>query len=226
MSVWGGEWTCGIGCAVAGKPEGPFRDQGMMFRSNGIKVQNSIDPFFIEEEGRKYLFWGSFRGIYCAELSESGLALKPGAVPLRIAGTAYEGSYIHKKDGWYYFFASTGTCCEGANSTYTLVVGRSDSLFGPYVDKQGRPMMENHHEVFIHRNEHFAGTGHNSEIVTDDAGQDWILYHGYDLARPAGRMLFLDRVHWKDGWPGVEGDSPAVKATRPVFKQDRMSFQE
>lgn len=56
MSVWGGEWTCGIGCATADKPEGPFKDHGKMFRSNEINVQNSIDPFYIEEGGRKYLF--------------------------------------------------------------------------------------------------------------------------------------------------------------------------
>ena len=78
MSVWGGEWTCGIGCAVADRPEGPFKDCGMMFRSNGIKVQNSIDPFYIEEDGRKYLFWGSFRGIYAIELSKDGLTVKAG----------------------------------------------------------------------------------------------------------------------------------------------------
>ena len=48
MSVWGGELTCGIGCATADKPEGPFTDHGKMFRSNEINVQNSIDPFYIE----------------------------------------------------------------------------------------------------------------------------------------------------------------------------------
>ena len=52
MSVWGGEWTCGIGVAVSDKPEGPFTDLGKLFRSNEINVQNSIDPFYIEEEGK------------------------------------------------------------------------------------------------------------------------------------------------------------------------------
>lgn len=79
MSVWGGEWTCGIGAAVADKPEGPFTDQGMLFRSNGIGVQNSIDPFYIEDAGKKYLFWGSFRGIYAIELSDDGLSVKQDA---------------------------------------------------------------------------------------------------------------------------------------------------
>ncbi len=136
MSVWGGEWTCGIGCAVSDRPERPFKDCGMMFRSNGIKVQNSIDPFYIEDNGHKYLFWGSFRGIYAIELSEDGLSLKSGSSPVQIAGTAYEGTYIHKRGGYYYMFASIGSCCEGLKSTYTTVVGRSTSLFGPYLDKK------------------------------------------------------------------------------------------
>ena len=106
MSVWGGEWTCGIGCATADKPEGPFKDHGKMFRSNEINVQNSIDPFYIEEGGQKYLFWGSFRGIYAIELSDDGLSLKEGATPQKVAGTAYEGTYIHKKDGYCLLYTS------------------------------------------------------------------------------------------------------------------------
>src|SRR5690606_25577872 len=103
MSVWGGEWTCGIGAAVSDKPEGPFIDKGKLFRSNEINVQNSIDPFYIEEDGKKHLIWGSFRGIYAIELSADGLSVKEGAQKQKIAGTAFEGSYIHKKGGYYYF---------------------------------------------------------------------------------------------------------------------------
>ena len=215
MSVWGGEWTCGIGCATADKPEGPFKDHGKMFRSNEINVQNSIDPFYIEEGGRKYLFWGSFRGIYAIELSDDGLSLKEGATPQKVAGTAYEGTYIHKKDGYYYFFASIGTCCEGLKSTYTTVVGRSKKLFGPYVDKSGKKMLDNHHEVLIHKNDAFVGTGHNSEIVTDKAGNDWMFYHAVSTKNPGGRVLMMDKVNWKDGWPSVAGNSPSIEAERP-----------
>lgn len=218
MSVWGGEWTCGIGCAVADRPEGPFKDCGMMFRSNGIKVQNSIDPFYIEEDGRKYLFWGSFRGIYAIELSKDGLTVKSGATPVQIAGTAYEGTYIHKRGDYYYMFASIGSCCEGLKSTYTTVVGRSKQLMGPYVDKKGNRMLDNHHEVLIHKNESFVGTGHNSEIVTDEAGNDWVLYHAVSVKNSEGRVLMLDRVSWKDGWPVVTGNAPSVSAEKPNFK--------
>ena len=205
----------GIGVAVADNPAGPFKDHGMMFRSNEIGVQNSIDPFYIEDNGRKYLFWGSFRGIYGVELKEDGLAVKLGAEKKQIAGTAYEGTYIHKRNGYYYMFASTGTCCEGLKSTYQTVVGRSKSLWGPYLNKQGKTMLENNHEVLISKNKSFVGTGHNAELVTDKAGNDWILYHGVSVANPHGRVLLLDRVNWKKGWPIVKNNSASTEAKKP-----------
>lgn len=217
MSVWGGEWTCGIGCAVADTPAGKFNDCGMMFRSNGINVQNSIDPFYIEDGGKKYLFWGSFHGIYGIELSDDGLKVKEGAKPVQVAGDAYEGTYIHKRDGYYYLFASIGRCCEGIKSTYTTVVGRSDKLFGPYLDKQGRSMSDNHHEVLIQKNESFVGTGHNSEIVTDKAGDDWMFYHAVKVSDPDGRVLMLDKIVWEDDWSSVKTNSPSLESEKPVL---------
>lgn len=217
MSVWGGEWTCGIGCAVADTPAGKFNDCGMMFRSNGINVQNSIDPFYIEDGGKKYLFWGSFHGIYGIELSDDGLKVKEGAKPVQVAGDAYEGTYIHKRDGYYYLFASIGRCCEGIKSTYTTVVGRSDKLFGPYFDKQGRSMSDNHHEILIQKNESFVGTGHNSEIVTDKAGDDWMFYHAVKVSDPDGRVLMLDKIVWEEDWPSVKTNSPSLESEKPVL---------
>jgi arabinan endo-1,5-alpha-L-arabinosidase len=220
MSVWGGEWTCGIGCAVSQSPKGPFTDQGKLFRSNEIGVQNSIDPCYVEADGKHYLFWGSFRGIYVIELSADGLSLKEGAEPQRIAGTAYEGTYVHRRGNYYYLFASIGSCCNGLNSTYTTVVGRSEHLFGPYLNKQGQSMSDNHHEVLIHKNDYFVGTGHDSEIVTDEAGNDWFFYHAYKAKDvDAGRVLMLDKVVWQDGWPSVGGQSPASEAAVPVFNR-------
>ncbi|MDR1880757.1 MAG: family 43 glycosylhydrolase [Tannerellaceae bacterium] len=218
MSVWGGVETCGIGVAVSGSPEGPFTDLGPLFRSNTIGVTNSIDQFYIEDQGKKHLVWGSFNGIYCIELEEDGLAIKPDVEKVRIAGTATEGSYIHKRGGYYYLFGSTGTCCEGAKSTYTTVVGRSENLFGPYVDKKGESMMENHYEILIQGNTRFAGTGHNAEIVSDDEGNDWIFYHAYLRDHPKkGRVLLMDRIHWENDWPKVLNQTPSSKAKAPTF---------
>ncbi len=217
MSVWGGEWTCGVGVATSDSPEGPFTDHGKLFRSNEIGVKNSIDQFYIEDGGKKYLFWGSFRGIYAIELSDDGLSLKPGAEKIQVAGTAYEGVYIHKRKGYYYMFASIGSCCNGLKSTYTTVVGRSDNLFGPYKDKSGKLMMENHHEIIIGKNDKFVGTGHNSEIVQDKNKKDWIFYHAVSVDNPSGRVLMLDEVKWINDWPFVETASPSLKYSVPEF---------
>ena len=219
-STWGGEWECGIGVATADHPTGPFTDVGKLFISSEIGVQNSIDPFYIEEEdGNKYLFWGSFRGIYGIQLSDDGLSLKPGAEKVQIAGTLTEGTYIYKKDGYYYLFGSAGTCCEGLNSTYHVVVARSENLFGPYVNKGGRPAMENNFMLVLQKSNKVVGPGHNSEIVQDDAGQYWMLYHGFDAADPdGGRKVYLDQIIWdKDGWPSVRNRTPSVTSNAPLF---------
>lgn len=89
---------------------------------------------------------------------------------------------------------------------------------GPYTDRAGRPMADNHHEVVIHGNHDFAGTGHNAELVTDDKGQTWILYHAVSRANPDGRVLMLDRVTWRKGWPEVRSAEPSRLAERPVWK--------
>lgn len=223
-SEWGGEWTCGVGVATADRPEGPFTDHGALFTSREIGVQNSIDPFFISDGGRKYLFWGSFRGIYGIELSDDGLTVRPGAVKRQVAGTFMEGTYIYRRGGYYYLFGSAGTCCEGDRSTYRLTVGRSESLFGPYTDREGRPLTDNHFEVVVHRNDSVVGPGHNAEIVTDDRGRDWMLMHGFKASDPdLGRVTWLCQIRWRDGWPWVEGDSPAREAEAPAFGQLHMA---
>lgn len=219
-SEWGGEWTCGIGAATADRPEGPFTDHGPLFISSEIGVRNSIDQFYIEDNGHKYLFWGSFHGIYGIELSDDGLSVKPGAVKKQVSGTFMEGTYIHKRGKYYYLFGSAGTCCEGARSTYRVTYGRSENLFGPYVDKKGQRLLDNHYEVMLHGDDTFVGTGHNAEFVTDDLGQDWILYHGYKKAEADdGRVVFLSRVDWKDGWPEVAGSVPEKENLKPSFGQ-------
>ncbi len=217
MSVWGGEWTCGIGIATSDSPSGPFTDRGKLFRSNEIGVQNSIDPDLFEDDGKKYLFWGSWRGIYMLEMSDDGLSIKEGATKQQVAGTYFEAVAIHKREGYYYMFASIGSCCNGLNSTYQLVVGRSASLEGPYLNKSGQPMMSNNYTLVINKNESFLGNGHCSQIIQDDEGNDWILYHGIRTSNASGRVLMLDRVYWDDGWPRVADGTPSKTAPAPVF---------
>ena len=49
----------------------------------------------------------------------------------------FEGTYITRKNGYWYFFGSTANCCAGPTTGYSVEVARSRSLTGPYVDKDG-----------------------------------------------------------------------------------------
>ena len=221
MSRWGGEWDCGIGVAVSEHPYGPFLDYAKLFNSKEIDVQNSIDPFYIEEGGKKYLFWGSHHGIYGIRLRDDGLSILKGEDKVQIAGNGGEGTYIHKRNGYYYLFISTGTCCNGPSSTYKVMVGRAKSLLGPYFDHQGRNMLESAGTVFLQGNDFVAGPGHNSEFITDDNGDDWVLYHGYLREKPElNRILFLDKVYWDNDWPLIPDQSPSISSEIPFFKAE------
>lgn len=221
-SVWGGEWDAGIGVAVSNNPAGPFVDRGCMFTSKQIGIQNCIDPFYIEDGGKKYLFFGSFHGIYGVELTADGLHVKQGAKPREVAGTFMEATYIRRRGGYYYLFGSTGTCCEGARSTYRITIGRSKSLFGPYVDKTGQRLLDNHYNILLDKDDSVLGPGHNAGLITDDAGNDYMFYHGFKASDPdAGRVVWLSRIVWADGWPSVMMEKDSQKnETVPVIKSD------
>ena len=225
FSTWG-DPNPGIGLAVAQQPEGPFRDQGKVFLSEEIGVANSIDPFYWEENNQKYLFWGSFHGIYAVPLSADGTQV--GGEKTKVAAHHLEAAYIHKRDQYYYLFGSEGTCCEGAASTYRIRVGRSTSLLGPYQDRAGNRLSEGAYgEVLLagHPGEEgFAGPGHNAEMITDEQGNDWLLYHAIRKDKPrlengaSRRPLMLDRIHWEDGWPRIQQAQPSTEPTEgPVF---------
>ena len=221
-SVWGGEWDAGIGVAVSNNPAGPFVDRGCMFTSKQIGIQNCIDPFYIEDGGKKYLFFGSFHGIYGVELTADGLHVKQGAKPREVAGTFMEATYIRRRGGYYYLFGSTGTCCEGARSTYRITIGRSKSLFGPYVDKAGQRLLDNHYNILLDKDDSVLGPGHNAGLITDDTGNDYMFYHGFKASDPdAGRVVWLSRIVWADGWPSAMMEKGSQKnETVPVIKSD------
>lgn len=223
---WGDHWNSEVGVATADNPLGPFIDHGQVIDAQKLNVENSIDQFEFEDGGKKYLFWGSFRGIYVVELTDDGLSVKCNSdgTPVfkqQVAGNAYEGTCIYKRGEWYYLFASIGACCEEANSTYQTVVGRSKSLFGPYVNRSGGKMLNNQHEILISGDGNFVGTGHNSIIQHDDAGQAWMILHGYVKAEAdRGRYVMLEQLLWdEEGWPSVkETGVLSAKALAPVIK--------
>ena len=215
LSTWGGIDSAGIGVATASTPEGPFDIQngnGKLFVSGEVGVKNSIDPFYIEENGSKFIIWGSFYGIYGIELNSDGLSVKNFGNKFLLAGTYFEASYIYKRGGYYYLFASIGSCCEGDSSTYQTVVGRSTSFTGPYLSSDGGSMIDNSFDVILSGNSAFVGTGHNARIIEDKGGRTWMAYHAYIRGQSSiGRTVCLDEIKWtNDGWPYFTDGSPST----------------
>ena len=215
LSVWDGIDTAGIGVATASTPEGPFDIQngdGKLFVSGEVGVKNSIDPFYIEEGGAKYIIWGSFYGIYGIELNSDGLSVKDYRNKFLLAGTYFEASYLYKRAGYYYLFASIGSCCEGDSSTYQTVVGRSTSFTGPYYSQNGGRMIDNSFDVILSGSSAFAGTGHNARIMEDKGGRTWMAYHAYIRGQSnIGRTVCIDELKWtNEGWPYFEGGVPTT----------------
>ncbi|MBR5395113.1 MAG: family 43 glycosylhydrolase [Bacteroidaceae bacterium] len=233
-ALWGNGSRTGIGVAVGTTPT-KFTDKGKLFRSTEIGVKNSIDPCYVEEFDKKYLVWGSFNDICIVELTDDALAVKnfspinnpqPNgswkrhAGVTKLAGGAFEGAMIYKRGKYYYLFCSVGSCCEGEKSTYRTVVGRSQKLMGPYVNKQGGQMVSDNYTTIISGNDRWKGPGHNSEIITDDEGQTWLLYHSYDKNNNCdGRLMLLDKITWdKSDWPVINDGHPSSgEMDAPVF---------
>ena len=74
--------------------------------------------------------------------------------------------------------SSFDQCCQGASSTYNVRVGRSDSLTGPYVNREGVPMTEGGGTLILSAYNHWKGPGHNGMLVQN--GVYWMVYHAYD----------------------------------------------
>lgn len=203
--------------AVGDTPMGPFPDSKELI-GNKEFGSNCIDQFYYEEDGKKYMFFGSFKGIYVTELEDDGLTVKLGndgkpTLKKQVCGNAFEGTNIYKKGKYYYLFASIGSCCNGVNASYQVVVGRSENLLGPYVDKDGKDMLKNNWELVLEGDgQKWIGPGHNSIIIQDDEGTDWMIYHSYlkKDGEVGGRLGMLDRVLWTDnGWPYIRNCVPS-----------------
>lgn len=227
FSTWG-DPNAGVGVAVSDKPEGPFVDLGKIFDSESIGVHNSIDPFFVEANDSQYLIWGSFFGVYGVEIAPDMKTVK--GEKFKITGNAFEAVYIYPRDGKFFLLGSNGSCCEGVDSKYRVTVAVADNLKGPYYTKDGQAIINDGQEgtpfLYGDANAGWVGPGHNAEIITDDEGSTFILYHAVDvkngkLANGATRRpLLMDQVLWdSDGWPYIENNVASnIPKKAPVFK--------
>ena len=113
-----------------------------------------------------------------------------------------EAPFIFRKNGYFYLFVSWDYCCRGKESTYKVVVGRSKSISGPYLDKDGKSMFEGGGSLVIEGNSAFAGEGHNSAYSFGD--KDYLVFHAYDVKDEGKSKLKVRVISWENNWPRVD----------------------
>lgn len=219
-----------VGMATAPTPTGPWTDSGAPVlgprrgsSGNPGDFLWSFDPSAVTDtDGSQWLFYGSYYGgISTVRLSADGT--RTVGEPTQVAiDNKFEGAYPVHRDGWWYLFASTANCCAGPTTGYSVQVGRSRSVSGPYVDAQGVRLTASRAggtPTLVQNGNRWIGAGHNA-VVTDLAGQDWIVYHAIDRADPYldgtdginQRPMLMDRLDWVHGWPAVRaGRGPSAK---------------
>ena len=219
-----------LAVATAGGPLGPFVDMGKPLQCGDGFV--NIDPMSFDDPatGKRLLYWGSgFQPIKVQELGPDRMSFAAGSKPVDLVpiikddpnqySRLLEGAWVIRRGGWYYMFYSGNNCC-GTNANYAVLVARSRSATGPF-ETLAKETGAVSSAILEKRGTWFA-PGHNA-IITDAAGQDWMVYHAVDVRRPrtkpsdgvnTRRIMLIDRIVWRDGWPRIENNGPSSERQR------------
>jgi arabinan endo-1,5-alpha-L-arabinosidase len=201
-----------LAVATSNRPEGPFTDMGHPLLCGPSFV--NIDPMSFDDPatGKRLLYWGSgFEPIKVRELGADRISFAPGSAAIDLVrpdkNVEYkplvEGAWVLRRGGYYYLFYSGDNCC-GKGAHYAVLAARSRSAMGPFETRDG-PILE--------ARGNWHAPGHNS-VIEDRRGDLWIVYHAVDTNRPrtkpedevnTRRILLIDRIVWRDGWPVVQG---------------------
>jgi arabinan endo-1,5-alpha-L-arabinosidase len=176
---------------------------------------NVIDPnIYIDKDGKKYLIYGSYKaGLRLVELdSKTGKLKKDPPDITTLTTSSGEGVYIIKGPKYYYMFASRGRCCAGMESTYQIVMGRSENIKGPYLNKEGESWVNNKYSLLLAGDSTEPGRGHNGFFTAKDT--TFIVYHAYTKVANGASLLNIKPLYMdSNGWPTME-------ATRTLFKRE------
>ncbi|MEU0557243.1 arabinan endo-1,5-alpha-L-arabinosidase [Dactylosporangium sp. NPDC006015] len=182
---------------------GSWTNQGLVVESRTSDNFNAIDPnLLVDDQGRWWLSFGSFwTGIKLIPL-DPATGKRSGTTMHSLAsyGPGIEAPFIVKRGAWYYLYVSFDRCCQGASSTYRVMVGRSASPTGPYVDRAGLAMTSGGGTQVLASHGSVHGPGH--EAVLADSDGDQLVYHYY--ADNGASLLGINRLGYDAaGWPYV-----------------------
>ncbi|MBP1615080.1 MAG: abn-ts 3 [Bacteroidetes bacterium] len=161
-----------------------------------------LDP----TDGRLWLSYGTYFGfIRIVELDPKTGKRIEGNKEINVAIDC-EATTLMYRDGWYYLLGTHGTCCDGPNSTYNIVVGRSRKVTGPYIDNVGRDMIEGGGKMVIAAGERKTGPGHFGRFIMEDGVEKMSYHYEADFDQGGRSVLAIRPLLWKNGWP-VAGEA-------------------
>ena len=157
--------------------------------------------FLMDPSGRLFCTYGTYFGnIRMVELDPATGGRLPGNRAVDVAIDC-EASTMMYRDGWYYLLGTHGTCCDGVNSTYNIVCGRSRSPFGPFLDNVGRDMRKGGGKMVVAAEERRFGAGHFGRFIVEPGVEKMSFHFEADLDRSGRSVLAVRPILWKDGWP-------------------------
>ena len=171
--------------------------------SDGMEDCDAIDPSLLLDPttGRLWATYGTYFGsIRLIELDPTTGERVKGNVEKNIAIDC-EASDLIYRDGWYYLLGTHGTCCDGVNSTYNIVVGRSRTVEGPYIDNVGRDMRNGGGRMVIAAGDRVCGPGHFGRTVIDEGVEVMSCHYEADFDRSGRSVLGIRPLLWRNGWP-------------------------
>jgi arabinan endo-1,5-alpha-L-arabinosidase len=183
-------------------PEFKWEDGGPVVWSDGIEDSNAIDPgVLLDPDGRLWLTYGSYFGyIRLVELDPKTGQRRNQSAPVNVAINS-EASILIYREGWYYLLVTHGSCCQGANSTYNIRMGRSRKVTGPYLDNMGVDMIQGGGKLFAASRGRHVGPGHFGLLDLGQGVQKFSLHYEADLDRGGVSVLDIRPLLWRDGWP-------------------------
>lgn len=189
-------------------PDFKYSEPIVVASSEGMEDNDAIDPGLLLDptDGRLWCSYGTYFGfIRLVELDpKTGMRVEGNeAVDIAIDCEATDLEY---RNGWYYLFGTHGTCCDGANSTYNIVVGRSKKVTGPYLDNMGRDMLKGGGKMVVAAGGRVIGPGHFGRVIIEDGVEKMSCHYEADLDQGGRSVLAIRPLLWKNDWP-VAGEN-------------------
>lgn len=191
---------CQVYVGESDSPVGPWTN--MLGRPDAVLMRDrycdpmaiTLDPqVFTDDDGSQYMFvgtWGIYEKSGCgwAKLAPDGKSFTDkGLVPNTQLKDFFEGPFVFKRNGIYYFTYSSGSCHD---DTYRVQYATSTtSPIGPYEYKGC--ILKSNSDGTVH------GPGHHSILI--DGDDYYIVYHRHNNPHSVhgfNRQLCIDKIEF------------------------------